>query len=455
MLNSRVFDYRIWVTLILSLGFGFVLNLLVPILSEKPLFLLALPLGVLFFVVLVIKPKWVLAVIILTRPLLDNLLNLTKSSSGEGQDIGLGAILNLAIIALGIFLSFHNSNFPRRNKAVHCWFIFLFLMFLSVCYSPFPLLGLRLFFNYLSYFAMFIIPFLIIKEKEDFLFWLKIFAWSFVLPIFFANIDLIAGGRQFADAGKRIEGTFTHPNILAFYLVLGVTTYFYILKSGFWKLRPIILWAMRILMLNMLVLLIATKTRNAWIACFLGFFIYGFLKDKKLLVILLLLIPMTLLVPTVKDRVLTVISDKQEANYNGLNSMEWRLHVWQSALPMIKQRPLQGYGLASFIPMSEKFLDVGSNIQAHNAYLEVLFETGILGLLSFVLLFLAPLIIFYQNMRKSVIQNQAKIWAILVGYLIGYMVICSADNLCFYLVFNWYVWFFVGLMMASERFLYE
>ena len=61
MLNSRMFDYRIWVTLILSLGFGFALNQLIPMLSEKPLFLLALPLGILFFAILVIKPKWVLA----------------------------------------------------------------------------------------------------------------------------------------------------------------------------------------------------------------------------------------------------------------------------------------------------------------------------------------------------------------------------------------------------------
>ena len=84
-------------------------------------------------------------------------------------------------------------------------------MFLSVCYSPYPVGALRLYFNYLSYFSMFILPFLVVKSKEDFLFWLKVLAWSFVLPILFANLDLIHGGRQFQDAGKRIGGNIHAP----------------------------------------------------------------------------------------------------------------------------------------------------------------------------------------------------------------------------------------------------
>src|SRR5271170_432103 len=121
---------------------------------------------------------------------------------------------------------------------------------------------------------------------------------------------------------------------------------------------------------------------------------------------------MSLLIPTVKERVLTVISDKQVTNYQGINSMEWRLRVWQSSLPLIEERPLQGYGLTSFKPMSEQFSDIGRNNGAHNAYIEVLFETGIIGLISFIFLFLTPLMIFLKNMNRSVNKNRAKLWAI-------------------------------------------
>ena len=103
MLSLRTFDYRIWVTLVLSVVFGFALNILIPILSDKPLYLFVLPFGILFFALLVIKPKWVLIILIMSRPLLDNVLNLTKTEVGEGQGIGLGAVLNLIIIVLAVF----------------------------------------------------------------------------------------------------------------------------------------------------------------------------------------------------------------------------------------------------------------------------------------------------------------------------------------------------------------
>ena len=266
--------------------------------------------GVLFFAFLVIKPKWGLVLIILARPLLDNFFNHVRTASG-GQGMGFGAIFKLAVIVLAVFLCFYYSAFPRRNKVVRCWFIFLFFMFLSACYSPYRSDALRLFLDYVTYFSMFIIPFLVIKTKEDFLFWLKIYACSFVLPVLCGNWDLLHGGHYTVDAGKRVEGTFSHPNIMAFYLVLGITSYFYILKSKYWKLKPETVWCMRILMANMLVLLVMTKTRNAWIACLVGFVVYGALKDRKFLIILLLVLPLSLAVPQVQDRILTILQGKQ------------------------------------------------------------------------------------------------------------------------------------------------
>src|SRR5258708_6961573 len=112
MLNSRSLDYRFWVTLILSLSFGLALNKLIPLFSEKPLFLMALPFGILFFAVLFIQPKFFLSCLLIARPLLDNVLNLTKTDVGGGQGMGIGAVLNLAVIVLAIFLAFHYSSFP-------------------------------------------------------------------------------------------------------------------------------------------------------------------------------------------------------------------------------------------------------------------------------------------------------------------------------------------------------
>lgn len=451
ILSVNVINYRTVIAFLLSVGLGLALTALLPFLGTHQIMFLALPVVAIFLLMLVINPKGTFILIFLTRPILDNTLNMTKVGVG-GQDVGFGAILNLVIILLAVFLFFYEGSFPRRNPVIRVWVIYLAVMLFAAVVSPYFGRGIRLYANYLSYFCMFLVPFLIIKDKKDFIFWLKVFAWSFVVPVIYANIDLVRGGQFYADAGMRIKGASSHPNVLAFYLTLGLTFYFYLIKSGFLKLKRFTLFAMLMLILNMLVLLLATKTRNAWIACFGGLLIYGLLKDRKALLIMFLVMPALLLVPSVKDRVITAMNGKGAAiDYSGMNSFEWRLKMWKSSLPMVAKRPVQGYGLSSFQPMSREFSDVGSN-GAHNMYVEALFESGFVGLFSLLALFFQPLIIFWGYMWKSV-HRQAVLWAIVVGYLVSYIVICSADNLSYYLALNWYVWFFIAMMMISKRFM--
>ncbi len=445
----RATDYRFFTAIFMGLLFGVLMDKLLPIFARNPLFLLALPAAGAFFLYLIVRPKETLVLLLIARPLLDWVLDLTKISVG-GTQFSVGAGLNLAIIALGIFMAFYFKGFPRRDPVVRWWIIYLLILACATAYSPYMGQAARLVINQLTYFTMFLIPFFIIKSREDFLFWLKVLAFSFVLPVVCGNINLLQGGKEYADAGSRVVGTFTHPNILAFYLVLGLTVYFYILTDKEFKMsREIRVW-MKIIMLNMAVLLIATKTRNAWLACFLAFFIYGLLKDKRMMLTLLLIVPVALLVPTVQERIATIIKG-DSSDYKGLNSFEWRLRMWESSMPMIAQKPLEGYGLTSFKPMSKNFSTVGTS-GAHNVYVELLFETGIFGLGSFVLLFWSALMVFFRNMRSAIDPAQSKLWAVLIGYVISYILICSADNLLYYLAFNWYVWFFVGLAMVSQKF---
>lgn len=451
IISSAFLNYRTVIALVLSVVFGLALTALMPFLTAHKIMFVAFPCAAAFFLMLVVKPRATFLLIFMTRPILDLILNLTKVDVG-GQDVGFGAILNLLIIVLAVFLIFYEGVFPRNNPVIRNWIFFLAIMFFAMVESPYIGRGVRLYANYLSYFSMFLIPFLIIKDRKDFIFWLKMFAWSFVLPVIYANIDLLHGGQFYADAGQRIKGPFSHPNILAFYLTLGITFYFYLLKSGFFKFRRLAFWTLVLFMLNMAVLLLATKTRNAWIASFGGFLIYGLLKDRKALVLMFLLMPALLLVPAVKDRVVTAFNGKGSLDYDGINSFEWRLKMWKSSIPMIAKRPLQGYGLSSFVPMSRGFSIVGSN-GAHNMYVEALFESGMFGLFSLLALLFKPLIIFFKNMYQVFNRRESVVWAIVIGYLISYIVICAADNLSYYLALNWYVWFFIALMILSKRFM--
>jgi len=371
-----LFDYRIWLTIIFSAILGWFWSVFSPLIDGKPVLMLAIPFAVLFFLLMVTKPRWVIIIILMARPLLDVLLNLTRVNTAQGEGgVGIGAIFNLIVIFLAIFLAFYSLNFPQQVTPVYCWIFYLICMLITVFYSPSRGESFRLWLNYLSYFALFLIPFLIVRNEEDFIYWLKILGFSFVLPILCADMDMMRGGQYYEDAGNRIAGTFTHPNILAFYLVLAFTFFFYLLKSGHLKFSLPIKLVVKTLMVNILVLLVATKTRNAWISIYVGFVIYAVLKERKMLLVLFIIVPLLFLVPQVHQRMLTVIKNESTGDYRGMNSFEWRMQMWKSSFSKISQRPLQGYGLGSFKSMSEEF-STNKKTGAHNTYIELIFETG-------------------------------------------------------------------------------
>lgn len=449
MLNF-VLNYRLWTTVFISTIFGYFLLAFTPLFTAKPILLIALPVALMFLLLSIIKPMLVLTLVLIVRPLLDNILNKTKVGVGGEGAIGLGFFFNILIVLLAVYLAFATQKIPFKNRQFKFWIFLLLCFMVAVFNSPYLVAAVRLYFNYISYFAVFLIPFLIINSKEDCFYWLKVLCSSFLLTILFANLDLLHGGRFYSDAGMRIMGTFTHPNILAYYLGLAFTVLFIVLKCECFKLSQAPLWLIRVLMANAIVLLVATKSRTGWLAVLLTFFIYGILRDRRIILVLCLSIPLALSVPQVHERFMTVVSDEQANDYKGMNSFEWRLNMWKSCLSMIGEKPFEGHGLATFRPFSEKFSNVGKN-GAHNAYLETLFESGFFGLLAYILLLIYPVIFFFRRAYAGLNNKVSNLGILMGAFTAGYMLICLADNLTYYLVYNWYVWFLVSLMMVYVK----
>jgi O-antigen ligase len=85
---------------------------------------------------------------------------------------------------------------------------------------------------------------------------------------------------------------------------------------------------------------------------------------------------------------------------------------------------------------------------AHNAYLGILFETGIIGLLSYLFIFFA--ILKKISLKLSIILKKTSFeYAIIFSYVLSYMVSSFSDNMLYYLAFNWYFWFFIGIMLKD------
>lgn len=445
----RVLDFRIFLTLGLSLLFGLIFVDIAPLLVAKTKFFILLPVGVLFLLFLVIRPKETLVAILILRPILDQSLESTRL--GGFQGIGIGSVFNLGIILVFILLYFKNSAvIAAPKKFIFWWVIYLLILLVSIVYSPVVLRAVRLYLNYITYFLMAVLPFLLIKRKQDFFFWIKVLLISFILPILLANVDMVTGGRYYnPDSGRRIAGTFTHPNILAFFLLLGITVYFFVIRTRALFLGSKLKWWMNIAMVNMAVLLIAAKTRSAWIAAFLVYLFYGWLKEKRIILILFLLCCLAALTPAVQDRVMTMFGSGGSENYQGIDSFNWRLQAWTSTLKPILEKPLQGHGLASFRDLSSSFSEHGKNFASHNLYLEVWFESGLFALLSYGMLLLTTFRIFWDKVAREKDPVISRLAALMASYVVSYILVCVSDNLAYYLVFNWYFWFFVGLAMVG------
>ena len=387
-----------------------------------------------------INVRAVLIFIFFIRASFDPILNLTKVDI-MGEDIGIGGALNLLVIIIFIFLLFQDSLNIFKNKVLRSWAIFLLICGMSIFYSPLPGRGVRVLLQLISYMSICLVPFFIIKTRDDRKLWIKILLFSSIVHIIFADWDLFKHGIH-----ARIQGAFSHPNVLAFYIILIISIIFFILKSKEFILSRTKVNILRLYMLNLFVLLLFTKTRNAWIACSAMFFIYGLLKERKY-VLYTIMIPLILsFSPIVHDRVQSAISEGPGVD----NSFGWRLKMWKVAWDYIKDKFMFGYGLASFEFISLQFPPLVRGSGAHNTYIELLFETGVLGILAYLNIFRVSLLMLISRMKSS-IEPLSKGYVIVIAYTVSYLIICFADNIRHYLSLNWYVWFFIGVMLVPIK----
>lgn len=454
MLNSLKNKNDVFLTAIFGVlfgSFGLALSLFLPTVSSNIFFVISVPLICAVFLLAIISVKSMLVVLLFVRALLDPLLNVTKISI-FGENIGAGGAINLLIIILAVYLITRNPKRLSKNNLFKSWVFFLFISGIAIIYSPVPGRAVKLFFNLLSYMSMAIIPFFIIHKVNDKKFWLNVLIFSSILPVCFANFDLLKGGSYYLYEGMRIKGSFMHPNILAFYLILIIAISFYMLKSNLFTLTTAKKNLLRIYLVNLLVLIIATKTRNAWISCWALFFIYGLLKEKKYLLFSALLPFLLLLHPFIVSRARDLFTDTAFGVDGRLNSLAWRLELWESSLPLIKNKFIFGHGLASFRSLSYSFFSANllsrQSVASHNTYLGLLFEMGIMGFASYMMIFLIILKAFFSKVRKAATHLSAG-YALVLSYLVSYMIVCFGDNLLYYLVVNWYFWFFIGIILRG------
>lgn len=410
----------------------------VSLVDGNGLLVTALPFVLALLLLLVVDKRLLFFIILLFRASGDVVFESSKFAGG----IGVGGLINALVILIALlFVLERPSGLNRRIFSI--WLPLLLVALAAAAHSPVFRDAARTFLGLLSYAAVFVIAFYIVRSRADFEKCVSVILLSSLIPAAYAFVDIARHG---ATEGFRLQSTFTHPNILAFYLVLNISLLFYRLKTAMADASPARRWPLVMYMLLLLSLLLLTQTRSAWAGCFAVFAIYGLFFQRRYLLYLVVMPLLALLLPSVRDRLLDLGSGNEYVQYAKLNSFAWRQLLWKTGLQWMDAPHMAfGYGLDAFKHYSPGFFPLAGGVHwgAHSTYVQWYFEAGVIGVLAAAWMYLRLFFTLLLGVKADRLGT-----LIVVTLLIEYLFFAFSDNMLDYLAFNWYYWFFVGAACA-------
>ncbi|SHH11848.1 O-antigen ligase [Massilia sp. CF038] len=399
-----------------------------------------LPAVLLLVMLLVASRVLLLTGILLLRAFCDVFFDATRISLG-GTQIGVGFLVNVFIIMIALLLVIEKPKLLPK-KMFLLWVPLLLCGLGAVIMAPSKADALRAYLAQLSYCAVFVSAFYVVRTPDDFKRCARIVLYSSVLPLIYGLVDIAIKGGVHGPNGARLQSTFAHPNIYAFYLTLVIGLGFYILKSDTYKLAQRERVGLSAYLALLFAMLALTQTRSAWIACGALFLGYGLLFERRYLIYMLVVPLLALLIPDVRDRVLDLGAGNEVKLYAKLNSFAWRLYIWESGLNWMRpSHYLFGYGLESFQFYSPTFFPLAgkTHFGAHSMYVQWLFELGAIGTLACLWVYGRVM----WTLKGMVTVNRLGAFVLIV-MMLQYLIVSASDNMSAYLAFNWYFWFVLG-----------
>jgi O-antigen ligase len=253
-----------------------------------------------------------------------------------------------------------------------------------------------LFIAFLHQFRLFFEPFLIFiaiillkPKKEEIKFYLKAIVFvtaTLALIGIYQYIKKVPTPVQWVDQSLESSSIHTRafsivgsPNILAAYLEFGIAISLFFLFTEQDFVRKLIASLAFFIIGGGLLL---TFSRGGWLASG-GSILVGFMLFNPLIGIVLIVVAgITIIaVPILRVRIVSLISPSyiQKSTNNG------RLFRWENGILNASDHPLLGSGLGTFGGSASQKYGYFAHISMDSVYLNVLAETGWLGLISFAL----------------------------------------------------------------------
>lgn len=268
--------------------------------------------------------------------------------------------------------------------------LFALTMLLSALFSSDVPVGLKRFADMYIY-RLF--PFFLVLLLQPFLKMKNILACLF-LSFFLVSLYVFWQG-YLGDWQERVAGLFGHPMTYAGFCCLFLPILAVMISEQRLQLTRNYKFFLFVCFFLGLVGLLLNQTRGAWLAVFLAILIISFiyLPSAKMKTIMILLTifciagAMFLQVPVLKGRLESITDTQMQSNTE-------RILLWESSLKMFQDNKLLGVGLGQY---SKTYNDMSLDYKsteakeilehAHNNFLHMLAENGIVGFIGFVYMF--------------------------------------------------------------------
>ena len=363
----------------------------------------------------------------------------------------------LAIACWIVKKSLQRKNIPTThlNLAI---FVYLAICFFSIFISSNLKISSRTFFGKVlqDVIFFFVIVDTLNSERRIRNFLYILFCSSLVLGVdgiyqHFTHKDFIRHRRNLEI--PRIYATFPTPNDFGCYLITIIP---FLVTIFFTKFRfKVVRFLLGGLFILLFTCLIMTVSRGAWYAfmasaLFLGVWIYP-IGVFFLLLTLFIIITQPLYPTVIKERLDDTFLGFDATTLSDAGSVERKI-FWQAGWKMFMSRPWIGMGLGTFMFNFKRFVIETYRegpAYAHNCYLQMLSELGLIGLASFLLI----LILFFYKGIKIILNRQKTFsWYMLLASLaavLGYSVQMAVDTIFYSLDLGILFWILLGLGVVA------
>lgn len=266
----------------------------------------------------------------------------------------------------------------------------------------------------------------------------------------FTSKDFIRNRPDLFDGYRlRIYASFGTPNAFGCYLMMVIP---FVIAIFFYKTSiKIIKISCALLFLLLVICLILTVSRGAWLA-FLASLLFMSMWLKSLLIFLMIIAIASIAIqpfcqPMLRNRLANFLNLFSEADTD-------RKMMWRIAWNMFGSSPWLGVGLGTFMFNFKKFAaeDFSYGISyAHNCHLQMASEIGIIGWLAFLsILFL----FFYKGIKTLNTKPKIFSWYILLSAqaaIFGYSVQMGVDTILYSLDLGMLFWLVLGLGVSALK----